>query len=104
VRPILFAFLSTIAANAQAEAQSIGQASYYSHPRFGGLIAAHRTLPIGSHVRVFNLANGRATTVVIVDRGPFIPSRIIDVSIRAADVLGFRHEGVTRVKLEVVDR
>ena len=86
-------------------AQSIGQASYYTHPRYaGGLIAAHRTFPFGTHVRVVNLSNGRETTVVVVDRGPFIRNRIIDVSTRAADVLGFRQAGIARVKLEVVDK
>jgi rare lipoprotein A len=93
-----------MAASAPAYAQSVGQASYYHHPRYGGLIAAHRTLAMGTHVRVTNLNNGRAATVVIVDRGPFIRSRIIDVSTRAADLLGFRQAGVARVRLDVVDR
>ena len=93
-----------LAASAAANAQSVGQASFYNHPRYSGLIAAHRTLPIGTHVRVVNLANGRAATVVIVDRGPFIRSRIIDVSTRAAEVLGFRQAGIARVQLQVVDK
>jgi rare lipoprotein A len=93
-----------VAACAPAYAQSVGQASYYHHPRYGGLIAAHRTLAMGTHVRVTNLNNGRAATVVIVDRGPFIRNRIIDVSTRAADLLGFRQAGVARVRLDVVDR
>jgi rare lipoprotein A len=59
---------------------------------------------MGTHVRVTNLNNGRAATVVIVDRGPFIRNRIIDVSTRAADLLGFRQAGVARVRLDVVDR
>jgi rare lipoprotein A len=91
-------------ASSEANAQSIGLASYYTHPRYGGLIAAHRTFPMGTHVRVVNLSNGRATTVVVVDRGPFIRNRVIDVSTSAADVLGFRQTGIARVKLEVVDR
>src|SRR5271165_298175 len=76
-----------------------GIASYYENPHFGGLIAAHRTLPFGTQVKVFNLDNGRSTIVKIVDRGPFIKGRIIDVSVSAADALGFRREGVARVKL-----
>jgi rare lipoprotein A len=91
-----------VAALGQAHAQTIGQASYY-HPDRVGLIAAHRTLPFGTHVRVTNLDNGREATLVIVGRGPFIHSRIIDVSTSAAEVLGFRQSGVARVKIEVVD-
>jgi rare lipoprotein A len=98
----MLSILLAFAASAPAYAQSVGQASYYNHPRYSGLIAAHRTFPFGTHVRVVNLGNGRAATVVIVDRGPFIRSRIIDVSTRTADVLGFRQAGVARVKLEVV--
>jgi rare lipoprotein A len=98
------ALLLVIAASVPAYADYIGQASYYHHPRYSGLIAAHRTLAMGTHVRVTNLSNGRAATVVIVDRGPFIRNRIIDVSTRAADVLGFRQAGIARVRLEVVDR
>lgn len=102
MRAILLACLFVAVAATNVNAQSIGQASYYTHPRYSGLIAAHRFFPLGSHVRVLNLNNGRAATVVIVDRGPFIRSRIIDVSTSAADVLGFRQAGVTRVKLELV--
>ncbi len=99
----LLAIALAVAANTPVNAQSVGQASYYS-PRSGGLTAAHRTLPFGTHVRVVNLSNGRATTVVVADRGPFIRNRIIDVSTHVADVLGFRRAGLARVKLEVVDR
>ena len=66
------------------------------------MIAAHKTLPLGSHVRVTNLANGRSVVVTIVDRGPFIRSRVIDVSPVAADALGFRSRGVTKVRLQVI--
>ncbi len=64
------------------------------------MIAAHRTLPFGTHVRVTNLDNGRSAVVTIVDRGPFIRGRIIDVSTSAADVLGFRRAGVAHVTIE----
>ncbi|HLH48668.1 MAG TPA: septal ring lytic transglycosylase RlpA family protein [Roseiarcus sp.] len=104
MKPILLALLLAATASAEAKAQSVGQASYYSHPRYRGLIAAHRTFPLGTHVRVVNLNNGRAATVVIVDRGPFIRSRIIDVSTSAAEILGFRRAGVARVRLEVVNK
>jgi rare lipoprotein A len=88
----------------QAQAGWIGQASFYHHPRYGGLIAAHRTLPFGTRLLVTNLGNGRAVTVVVVDRGPFIRTRILDVSTRAADALDFRRAGTARVKIEVVEK
>jgi rare lipoprotein A len=52
------------------------------------LIAAHRTLPFGARIKVRNLANGRSVTVTIVDRGPFVKGRIIDLSAGAADAIG----------------
>jgi rare lipoprotein A len=87
----------------QAQAGWVGQASYYTHPRYpSGLIAAHRTLPFGTHLLVTNLANNRNVTVVVVDRGPWLPTRIIDLSTRAADVLGFRGAGLAQVRIEVI--
>jgi rare lipoprotein A len=79
-----------------------GIASYYQNPHFSGLIAAHRTLPFGTQVKVFNLDNGRTAIVKIVDRGPFIRGRIIDVSVAAASALGFRQSGVARVRIEKI--
>jgi rare lipoprotein A len=52
------------------------------------LVAAHRSLPFGKKVVVKNLANGKQVTVTIVDRGPFIKGRIIDLSEGAAQVIG----------------
>jgi rare lipoprotein A len=75
-------------------------ATYYTTPWHPGLIAAHKTLPFGTHVRVTNLDNGRSTVVTIVDRGPFARGRIIDVSTYAAGVLGMREAGVVHVRLE----
>jgi peptidoglycan lytic transglycosylase len=51
------------------------------------MTAAHRTLPLGSHVRVTNRRNGRSVLVRINDRGPFLPGRIIDLSPAAAKAL-----------------
>ncbi len=62
--------------------------------------AAHRTLPFGTLIRVTDLANGRTVTVEITDRGPRIPTRIVDLSFAAADALGMVEKGVTRVRLE----
>lgn len=61
--------------------------------------AAHRTLPFGTKVIVENLANGRTVTLTIVDRGPFVRGRVVDVSRRAARELGFKSKGVTRVRV-----
>jgi rare lipoprotein A len=79
-----------------------GIASYYHNPRFSGLIAAHKTLPFGTEVRVINLDNGRSAVVKIVDRGPFIRGRIIDVSTAVAGVLGFRQSGTAHVEIEKI--
>lgn len=64
--------------------------------------AAHRHLPLGTHVRVTNLENGRTTTVRVNDRGPYVKGRIIDLSKSAAKKIGMVHVGVTPVKIEVV--
>ena len=83
-----------------ASASELGTASYYYRTRSDGLIAAHRSLPFGTQVRVTNLDNGRSAVVKIVDRGPFIRGRIIDVSASAAVALGFRQSGLAHVRVE----
>lgn len=64
--------------------------------------AAHKTLPIPSYVRVTNLANGKAITVRVNDRGPFHPDRIIDLSYGAAVKLGYMEQGTARVRVEAL--
>lgn len=64
------------------------------------LTAAHRTLPMPSMVKVSNLENGRTLILMVNDRGPFAKNRIIDVSKRAADILGFKAQGTAKVKVE----
>jgi rare lipoprotein A len=66
------------------------------------LTAAHKTLPMGTKVRVTNQANGKSEIVTINDRGPFIRDRIIDLTIGTAERLGFRQRGVAPVKVEVL--
>ena len=66
------------------------------------MIAAHRTLPLGTKVQVVNLANGREAVVEIRDRGPYCRKRIIDVSRVAAEQLGLLKSGTARVRLEVL--
>ena len=90
----------------------IGLASWYGNAHAGrktaggelfdpnAMTAAHRTLPLGTKVRVTNIENGRTVTVRINDRGPIDESRIIDLSRAAADTLGFRASGIARVRLE----
>ncbi|MGE4220888.1 MAG: septal ring lytic transglycosylase RlpA family protein [Alphaproteobacteria bacterium] len=64
--------------------------------------AAHRTLPMPSIVRVTNLDNGRSLLVRVNDRGPFAHGRIIDMSRRGAQLLGFEMQGTAPVKVEIV--
>ena len=91
-----------------------GIASWYGH-RFHGrqtangevfnmyaMTAAHRVLPLPSVVRVTNLSNGRSVVVRINDRGPYAHERIIDLSLVAAEKIGFRRKGVTRVRVELL--
>lgn len=66
------------------------------------LTAAHRTLPMGSMVKVKSLTTGKTVTVRINDRGPFAKGRIIDVSKAAAQKLGFMSRGTDRVEISVV--
>jgi len=89
-----------------------GVASWYGKDFKGGktasgerfdpdeLTAAHRTLPFGTMVRVTNLRNNRSVAVQITNRGPFITSRIIDLSPAAARELRIVHSGVVRVRIE----
>jgi rare lipoprotein A len=97
------------------EAIGGGVASYYgaelaghrtaSGERFdpGDLTAAHRTLPLGSHVRVTNPSNHRSVIVRINDRGPFARGRVIDLSRSAAEKFGLVARGSGRVELALLD-
>jgi rare lipoprotein A (peptidoglycan hydrolase) len=91
-----------------------GRASWYG-PKFSGrktangeifdpnqLTAAHKTLPFGTLVRVYNLDNGASVVVRINDRGPFKPGRVIDLSKAAAENLKMIASGTAHVRLEVV--
>jgi peptidoglycan lytic transglycosylase len=65
------------------------------------ITAAHKTLPLPSMVRVTNLENGRSLLVRVNDRGPFVNGRVIDLSRRAAQLLGFEAQGTAKVKVEI---
>jgi rare lipoprotein A len=92
-----------------------GKASWYGREQHGQLTAngerfdmyaktaAHRTLRMGTHVRVINLRNGRSTIVRINDRGPYSRGRIIDLSYAAAKELDMISAGVVPVRVEVLD-
>ncbi len=93
--------LALLSLSATAEAQTwTGQASFYRAPH--EMTCAHRSLPFGTRLRVTNLRNHRTTILTVADRGPFIRGRIVDVSVGAANVLGFRSAGVVPVKIETV--
>jgi len=106
--------VSPLQKRAPAKAYQIGTASWYGtsfhgRPTASGepynmfdLTAAHPSLPLGTHVRVTNLRNGRAVVVRINDRGPAVPGRIIDLSYSAARVLDLKAWGLQRVRLDVV--
>ena len=68
------------------------------------ITAAHPTLPIPSYVRVTNISNQKSIVVRINDRGPFHSNRVIDVSVKAAKLLGFHDRGLARVRVEYVGR
>ncbi|MEA3001380.1 MAG: rare lipoprotein [Sphingomonadales bacterium] len=96
------------------EAAGQGEASYYGAELAGNRTAsgerfdpraftcAHRSLPIGTMLRVTNLANGRSVLVRVNDRGPFARSRILDMSLAAARDIDMVRAGKARVRLEVV--
>jgi rare lipoprotein A len=96
--------------------ESIGQgeASYYGSELAGNrtasgerfdpraLTAAHRSLPMGTKLRVTNLSNGMSVVVRVNDRGPFVRSRIIDVSLAAARQIRMVGSGRAQVRLEIL--
>ena len=67
------------------------------------LTAAHKTLPFGTKVRVTNIKNGKSVVVEINDRGPFIKSRVLDLSKAAFSEIGKTSSGVMQVEYEVLD-
>jgi rare lipoprotein A len=105
----------TIPAGAVPIATETGLASWYGppyHNRRGSngeiynmhaMTAAHRTLPLDSIVRVTNLKTGHRALVRITDRGPFIPGRVVDLSLAAAKRLDVYLPGTAEVKLEVME-
>ena len=68
------------------------------------LTAAHATLPLPSYAKVTNLANGQEVIVRINDRGPFVNTRVIDLSKRSAEVLGYKRQGKAKVRVQYIGR
>ena len=116
-RAVLLACALVIAITAVAYAHHRvirGKAVYYSNSYAGDtmacgaayqpwkMVAAHRRLPCGTRLRVKNLANGRAVTVTVRDRGPYDDEYILDLSRRAARRLRYVRRGWTRVRAVVL--
>lgn len=68
------------------------------------ITAAHRTLPLPSIVRVTNLENGRSIVARVNDRGPYVKNRIIDLSEKGAELLGYKMQGTAKVKVEILEK
>jgi len=89
-----------------------GKASFYSYSKGktasgatfdrDAMIAAHRSLPFGTRVRVTDPASTQSVIVRIVDRGPWIRDRVLDLSLGAARTLGITERGVAQVRIEVL--
>lgn len=92
----------------------VGKASWYGKDFHGkktangyiynmyGVSAAHKTLPLGTQVRVTNLENNRSVVLVINDRGPFVHGRILDLSYGAAQKLDTVERGVAKVRITAI--
>ena len=89
-----------------------GKASFYSYSKGktasgvpynrDEMIAAHRSLPFGTRVRVTDVVSSKSVVVRIVDRGPYIRDRVLDLSLGAAQSLGITERGVAQVRVEVL--
>jgi len=116
--------ISTSSSNVQAEPKPrriasrtakrifTGKASYYNYKhaktasgdvfRPGALTAAHRSLPFGTRVRVTDLGSKKSVEVVITDRGPFLRTRVLDLSFGAAKALGVGSRGILKIRAEII--
>jgi len=104
------------APNGKPVSTEIGMASWYGPPYHNrqaadgsvfdqnALTAAHRTLPMGTMVRVTNLETNQSVVVKITDRGPFVAGRTLDLSLAAAKAIGVYRAGVAKVKVEAFAR
>lgn len=105
--------ISLAQTNSQAT-EITGVCSYYArmhngHITAGGekfdsnaMTAAHRKFPMGTKLKVTNIANDKSVVVTVNDRGPFVKGRAISVTRRAAQELGFIKQGIAKVRIEQV--
>ena len=110
----LFLFSGIVACSGSKRFTEEGKASYYSNKlqgnkmangqpyRKGKLTAAHKTLPLGTKIKVTNRQNGKKVKVKITDRGPHTKGRIVDLSLAAAKRLNMVQAGTIPVKIKVV--
>ena len=112
MRILILVFAVSLLFACSTKVSQTGKASYYAN-KFNGRktasgvtfrnskkIAAHKTLPFGTKVKVTNLSTGKSTKVVIQDRGPHVAGRIIDLSKKSAKKIGLIEQGVGNVKIE----
>lgn len=106
-------FSNSVIAKAYPQHRMHGEASYYAEFHHGkktangevfnmhAMTAAHRTLPLGTRIKVTNLNNGKVVYLRVNDRGPYAKNRVLDVSKGAAIKLGMMQSGVAPVRIEV---
>ena len=119
MKTILTIFLNMAIILTSLEAtEQHGKASIYSTSCNGGSrtasgvslkndanMVAHKTLPFGTKIKITNVSNGKTSEAIVVDRGPFVKGRIIDVTKSVAQQLGFSYkQGITKVKIEVIGK
>jgi rare lipoprotein A len=114
--PVVVDRQETIDETREGDAEHVGsgRASYYGHELAGNrtasgerfnpqaLTAAHRTLPLGSKLKVINQSNGKSVVVRVNDRGPFHKGRVLDVSLAAARQIGMISSGTASVRMELL--
>ena len=83
------------------DGKKTAQGKKFDHTKYS---VAHRTLPLGTMLRLTNVKNGNTIEAIVNDRGPFVRTRELDVSSSAAQALGFFHSGTAKLIIEVLDR
>jgi rare lipoprotein A len=116
MKKIFALLLITVSFSVVLAQTEYGVASYYGTQFHGrstasgekynqfALTAAHKTLPLGTVLKVTNTQNNKSVYVKVNDRGPYIKGRIIDLSTKAAELLGYRNKGTAYVKIEIVNK
>ncbi|RME95581.1 MAG: septal ring lytic transglycosylase RlpA family protein [Bacteroidetes bacterium] len=109
---LTYLILLTCLGSLCAQHEELGVASFFSDDFHGRstaygdaynkneLVAAHKRYPYGTMLRVINLANNKSVVVKVIDKGPFVKGRVVDLSRRAAELLGFVEQRTARVRVE----